>query len=384
MIRFPERRLSLLLIFVALITACTATTGNGPTAVTTAVTSTTPMSDALLDAQTRFEYPAIVSRLENTVAESPTDVTARLSLVYGYLKTGQYHKARPEAEWLQQHGDRLGANAKLWLAALRARIDDDSTREIAAWRRVVAANPRDRWAHYELAAALSMVEDYAGAAVQAARALQIEPDPGQWEASWVHYLLSKALTRSGQHEQAIAVAEASSGNATTWRSTYFRMALAQIAAGDAQLAETFADDYRQVSIADGRNNESYTEANIALFFYELGDYERAIGHARKAYELDPKGYQSWALAYNLTENGLAREGLQIMDKAAAEFPNDPHVLAARGWTLYRMGRHEEAREMLIEAQANSERKIFYIDRIRETIEAALNGGDAKARAPWLG
>lgn len=354
------------------------------TAAPTPAATTVSARDALFSAGSRFEYPDIVSQLEEALAAAPNDAETRLALVYGYLKIGEYDKARAQVNQTQGRRDRLDQRGRLWLDAFETRINDEPRREIDAWQRVVDVSPDDRWAHYEHAVSLANVENYAGAAAAATRALRIEPDPREWEASWIYYLQSKSLARSGQHQAAVASAAAARGSATTWRSTFFRMALAQIAAGDTALSDTVADDYRRISSIDGRNNLSYTEANIALFFYELGDYERAVDHARRAYDLDPKGYQAWALSYNLTEMGRAEEGLEIIEKAAVEFPDDAHVLAARGWTLFRLGRMEEARQSLIAAQANSERKVFYIDRMRKTIETALGGGEADVDAPWLG
>lgn len=371
------RRLTAVLAAACVMTACAA--GGGPEAASSAA------RDALFGAQTRHEYPDAVSRLERASRDAPDDVKARIALAYGYLKLSRYDEARAAIAELETRRDRLDENDELWLSALGARVEDDTGREIAAWRRLVDTYPQERWAFYELAVALSTTEEYALAARAAERALRLEPDPAKWEASWIYYLRSKALFRAGRYGEAAAAAEAGRVNESTWRSTYFRMALAMIATGDTEIADNFPDEYRAISQREGRNNEAYTEANLALGFYELRYYDSAIEHARRAYALEPGGYQSWALAYSLAENGQAAEALEVMERAAASFPEDAHVSAARGWTLFRLGRLEEALQAVSAAQTKAPRRIFYIERMLDTIRSAIADPDGKPQAgPWLG
>lgn len=376
-------RLATLLVGIALF-GCQpntppAATGSQQPSETAAVSARA----ALYEAKTRYEYPDAIARLEQAVADGANDATTRFALVYGYLKTGRYDKALPLADGIEDAD--LSASDKVWLQALQARAADDPRREIAAWQRVVATYPADRWAWYELAVARSTVEDYPAAAHAAAQALSLVADPAKWEASWIYYLQAKALFRAGRYEQAVAAGTAGRENQTTWRSTYYRTALAQIAAGDAAMKDTFVDEYRDISTREGRNNTSYTEANLALAFYELGDFERGITHAREAYELDQSGYQSWALAYNLAESGRVEDAMQIMERAAVAFPEDAHVQAAKGWVLFRLGRHEDALAAVTNAQGLSARRVHYIQRMRTTIAAALADPDgAEPERPWLG
>ncbi|MFK7888667.1 MAG: tetratricopeptide repeat protein [Gammaproteobacteria bacterium] len=271
--------------------------------------------DALYNAKTRYEYPSIIEALETAAGQDPRNSATRLSLVYAFLKRGQYDKARPYVASLLRDPAGLDATERLWLDALDAQVSDRPFATIEGWHAVTQAFPTDRWAWYELATASANIEDYSGAANAAGEALRIESDPAKWEASWIYYLQSKALFRSGQVDGAIAAARAGKSNASTWRSTYFRMAIAQVAGGNREVADGFVQTYQDISKREGRNNAAYTAANIALFYYELGQYERAIEYAQEAYGPGGGSYPMWALSYSLVEAGRVDEALEVIARS---------------------------------------------------------------------
>lgn len=341
--------------------------------------------EQLLGAKTRFEYPNAVATLERAVAADPEHGPTRIALAYALLKQSKFDEAEVHLAAAEETEATLVPVDRLWLAGMRARVDDAIEREIAAWETLTEAVPDNRWAWYELAVARSMAGRWADSAVAAATALELEPDPAKWEASWIYYLHSKALYRSGQVEAAGPAGAAGRANATTWRSTFYRMAIGQVAAGEKD-AESLVEEYWSISNAEGRNNESYTEANVALFYFELGDYPAAVEHARRALELNPDAYQYWTLVYALSESDAVDEAVEVAERAAAAFPDDPYVLAARGWALYRAGDLEPARAALLAARAASPRRHTRAEAGLAVVEAALADAQAEPAPPipWLG
>ncbi|MEM1092211.1 MAG: tetratricopeptide repeat protein [Pseudomonadota bacterium] len=342
----------------------------------------------LFDAPNRYAYPDAIEALERVIAANPGDPKANLMLIYALGKSGKYEEAKPYLKTAQQARNRLGARDQLWLAALTARVDDEKSEEPARWRLVVDKFPDDRWAWYELASSHLSLEQFAQSAEAASEALSLEPDPARWEASWIYYLHSKALFREGRFAEAAVAAEAGRDNATTWRSTYFRMAMAQAAAGQVEDVVSLVDRYREISLDEGRNNESYTEANIALFYHELGDYARAVEHARRSLELEAGAYQAWALAYCLTDNQEPLEALEVLRTAAEGFPDNPHVMASRSYALLVLGRLDEARASIQAAEAASARKNVFFSQLAARIErrasGATTGGSGREERLWLG
>lgn len=374
------------------VSACGSSNDSPGDAANTATQEESPSSllqrgkTLLFNAKTRYEYPKAVELLTQAVAEDPENAEARLALVYAYAKTGKYDEAAVTIMPVRNNRDALGARDLLWLDALDAKISDQSTLEVERWLDTVEAFPNDRWAWYELATANAVIGKHSEAAAAATKALEVEPERSKWEASWIYYLQSKALFRSGQFDEAIAAGAAGRGNETTWRSTYYRMAMAEIAAGNQETAANFVDDYLTISNAEGRNNTSFTHTNIALFYYELGDYKQAITHAQRAVELEPASYQTWSLAYALTENGNPDEALMLIENAATDFPDDKHALVAKAWVLFRLGQLDLALESVLAAKSGLYRQNHYFNEVEKIIiDAKQRSKDVSSyAAPWLG
>jgi len=342
--------------------------------------------DILYHAKTRYEYPKAIEHLEAALNSNPDDFKTQFHLIYAYLKRSKYAEAGRIANKLSKNLGALSAKERLWFEALNAKINDDSTAEIAAWKKVVSAHPLDRWAWYELAVAHSTLQQYANAATSGGKALEAEADPAKWESSWVYYLISKAYYRSGQYEKGAAAAEKGKHNQTTWRATYFRQSLAELKSGAQSDHKTIIAEYIEVSNKEGRNKLPYTHTNIALFYHELGDLDNAEIYARKAFMKEPQAYQHWALGFVLADNGKVEEALQILDKAASEFTDNNYIHAARGWTLYRLGRLEDARTAFKTAKAHSKRRNYSIEGMAKIIDNAISNPNAPSapQIPWLG
>jgi len=342
--------------------------------------------DKLYNAETRYEYSKAVESLQAAYKSNPNSVETKFHLAYAYLKRGKYDKSKALLDSLNDDDKGLTKSQKLWLPALTAKVDDQTSVEIKAWQKVVKNEPFDRWAWYELAAVQSTAELYADSAKSAEKALEAEPDPAKWESSWIYYLLSKAYYRSGQYEAGIAAAQKGKDNKTTWRSTYFRQSLAGLKSGQLTDHKKIVEEYIDVSNAEGRNNITYTYANVALFYHELGDLENAEIYARKAYKEDPKGYQSWALGFILADNGKAKEALKILTEGAENFPENNYVHAAKGWAEYRLGNVDDAQRSFAKSKEKTNRRNYSLEGMAAVIDEAVKNPNApKApQIPWLG
>ena len=81
---------------------------------------------------------------------------------------------------------------------------------------------------------------------------------------------------------------------------------------------------------------------------QAGELEAAAAAYRSALKLEPFHQRAsndlaWLLGEQLDK---PHEALEIADKAAARYPNDPHLLDTRGAILMRLGRWTDARRDL--------------------------------------
>lgn len=340
----------------------------------------------LYNAETRFEYPKAISIFENIISLEPDNAEAHFELIYAYLKQQRFNDAKPVLETLLPKRNNLSQKQNLWLDAFESSINDDNEAEILAWEKVTNNYPDDRWGFYELSIAYSLFQNYEKAAEASEAALRLEPSSSKWGATWIYYLHSKSLYRSGQYEKAIKAANAGKDNPTSWRSTFFRMKLAEIKNGSLTDVQSAIDEYIEISNTEGRNNLTYTHANIALFYFELGDYQNAEKYARMSYEADQSAYQTWTLGFSLIENGKHKEAFDLLSEGSETHPSDFMVQLGKGWAHYRLNQFEEARNAILKAKEISPRKHHDIEKSLEIVNAAISNPEApKAPSiPWLG
>ncbi len=125
-----------------------------------------------------------------------------------------------------------------------------------------------------------------------------------------------------------------------------------------------ANDYIKKLIVFAKENSS-TEANIstglANIYSDAGILDKAEGYYRKAHYLEPeKGWSLNNLAYFLIdkERNIA-EGLELIDKALVQSPNNSNYMDTKGWGLYKQGKYKEALGFL--EKADSLKTIYYHD-----------------------
>jgi tetratricopeptide (TPR) repeat protein len=301
----------------------------------------------------RFEYAEIARQLELALASDPEAHHARLLRIAALIKADDRGAAGREMTRLAPARNQLDDLARIELRVLAAHLAGRPQEEIRFLTELLAHRPEDRWLRYELARAHADLEEYAGAVEYIREALALTDTEERWEGSWIHCLHSEAILRSGGNPRdAIAAALAGRGEATTWGPTLYRLALAQYAAGETEAGQKSLDEYIGWSREKGGMSDALVQIRLGEFFYELGDYKQAEKHLRDALALDPDNtYGLWALGYLLIEKpGGLEEGRKLIDRGLELAPEDPNLLDARGWALYRANRVAEGYSWIRRAQ----------------------------------
>ncbi len=130
-------------------------------------------------------------------------------------------------------------------------------------------------------------------------------------------------------------------------------------------------------------NSTKAHSNAGAAFTHFRRYEEALAHLRRSIEIQPYGYPvPWStagmvlttlgrddearemyegavrngteepavfnnLGFQLVDRGLdIPRGLELLERAVEQWPDDPEVLDSLGWAYYRVGRYSEAHERL--------------------------------------
>ena len=118
--------------------------------------------------------------------------------------------------------------------------------------------------------------------------------------------------------------------------------------------------YREaLRIDDASDHAATAESNLAYALWEHGDTSRALEHAERAVEIDPRFAEGWYnRAFFLQERGLSEEARRCIDNAIRLGLRTGTTLEEKARILESLGEHEEAERVADEAF-----------ELRESIEA---------------
>lgn len=334
----------------------------------------------LFNSRDRADYDKALMLLRSAVTKEPDNPAAHLMLAYGLAQKAKFEDARAHLAIAEANRSQLSRQDGLWLDAVQARASRDNARDVAAWEKVLAAFPEDRWAAYELAVAHYRGENWAAGLAAVERALALEPDARQWRGSILTYMHSLTLSRLGRHEEAIAAAEPGLAFPGTRRAVAFRKGIAQIASGSVSDPEKGLRDYKSAVRDEGDLSEARYLANAAALLFEAGALSTALDYAQQAHALDDGFFPSLVLAYMLAESGEGEQALGVLEQPLTTGPDNLYLLAAQGWSLYRLGRFDEAAATLRRAQAIAPHAHSAVAHHLPIVERALKDPAAKPAA----
>ncbi len=321
----------------------------------------------LFNPQRRSDYADAVVLLEDLTQSQPTDSSLWLDLGYAYTTQNKFEQSRAALAKADQYSRSLSGTKLGWLAALNARVADNAEKEIQAWNALTKLDPKNRWVWYQLGSILYRTQYYDEASSAFENALLLDSRDQAWAATYIHYLNAKSYYRAGKLKESLQASLPGQRIKITERANFYRQAMAELALGSDKKVSEIIQKYRRLSNKGRSFDESIFQTNLANFFFELGDYDSAIDYARRAYELKPGQYQSWSLAYALVESGNASEAIALLQNA----PQKLHTLAVKGWAYYRLGKFNQAQELLLAAKASQARIHYGVERDLAIVESAL-------------
>lgn len=112
------------------------------------------------------------------------------------------------------------------------------------------------------------------------------------------------------------------------------------------------DEFRQVLADPAYPTPHLTELNLGLLYAEQGRYDEAVTHLRRSVGIDPKFFKAhFHLASILDQIGQLLEAAREYEVAEPAFRNDGEYWYRRGFTYYRLGETEKARESLLRVRS---------------------------------
>jgi tetratricopeptide (TPR) repeat protein len=156
---------------------------------------------------------------------------------------------------------------------------------------------------------------------------------------------------------------------------FYFWAVCAVSRGDSVLASQLIEEYRLTKARIGET-DSY-EFYRCRIYYLAKDYKRAESEFRLFLSANPDHARGTLyLARTLIEGELDPvEGLDLINALLESSPEDLDLLYSRAYALHKLGRHQEALELLEMNHANSfasyRTREKYLQEVREAISADL-------------
>lgn len=183
------------------------------------------------------------------------------------------------------------------------------------------------------------------------------------------YYLGLCYTHLDKYDEALLYLEQVVSSDLSFTHVYqSRMILGYIYAvtGRHRLAEF---EFRNI-LEDGFDSAK-THAALAYTLYEQGQPEDAVDELERALELDPHNANALnSMGFMLAETGEdLRRAVDCCQRAVRIRPRNPAYLDSLGWAYFKLGRVDEAREVLRTALSNAPNEKEIAAHLREVMRS---------------
>ena len=184
------------------------------------------------------------------------------------------------------------------------------------------------------------------------------------------YYLGLCYTHLGRHDEALLYLEQVVSSELSFTHVYqSRMILGYIYSVTRRfrLAEF---EFRK--LLDDGFDSARTHAALAFVLHAQGNTDGAIAELERALELDPENSNALnSLGYILADTGRdPRRAVDCCRRALRRNPNNPAYLDSLGWAYHRLGRTDEARDVLRSALEASPRNKEIASHLRQVLQRA--------------
>jgi tetratricopeptide (TPR) repeat protein len=125
-------------------------------------------------------------------------------------------------------------------------------------------------------------------------------------------------------------------------------AICAFSKGDTQAAENILIEYKSIRQNILHCTEAMISSGVGVIYSSSGLFDEAESYYRDAIQKDPENL-NWVhdFAWFLIDNDInVAEGIDLLDGILASYPEYWPSLDAKGWGLYKQGKHEEALALL--------------------------------------
>ena len=301
------------------------------------------------DAFKYVELESAVAWFTKAIQEDSTFINAYVFNTYANLMNGRSGAAKYWVNKAYEYRADLAIEEKLVLDQLYAYFYETPYEEIKYLKQLIEIDDMNPMYWHQLGFAYYKLFEYEDAVKSWEQIFRIHEKWGTDYANpYPYFLMGDALHKLGEHEKEkkiLALGHRVYPNAIMIQQ---HQAICAYSHGRIQEAEDILVEYKSIRQNILHCTEAMVSSGIGAIYSQSGQYEKAESYYRDAIKQEPDNlYWVYEFAWFLIDKEIdVEEGLELADEIIADSPEYWPAIDAKGWALYKLGRHEEALELL--------------------------------------
>ena len=301
------------------------------------------------DAFNYVELESAVAWFTKAIQEDSTFINAYVFNTYANLMNGRSGAAKYWVNKAYEYRADLAIEEKLALDQLYAYFYETPYEEIKYLKQLIEIDEMNPLYWHQLGFAYYKLFEYEEAVKSWDQIFRIHEKWGTDYANpYPYFLLGDALHKLGEHEkekEILALGNRVFPNAIMIQQ---HQAICAYSHGRIQEAEDILVEYKSIRQNILHCTEAMVSSGIGAIYTQSGQIEKAKSYYRDAIKQEPENlYWVYEFAWFLIDKEIdVEEGLELADEIIADSPEYWPAIDAKGWALYKLGRYEEALELL--------------------------------------
>jgi len=319
-----------------------------------------------------MNFPLATEMFQAAIKIDSNFTIAKVMLAILYLNQGMVDEAKKCSISSYERRDQLSRMDKIsseWCYSVCFGTPNETLRYL---RNALEIDDQQPGIHYNIGVFYNIIYQYDKAIVELKKSLEIFKKWGI-KPMWVNsYLaLGFAYQKSGEYKKAEKLYKRAEEDFPDNIGLIFNQAVLALSEGKTKDAEEYIKKYKSIQ-EDNSWPEVAITADVASIYSEANILDGAEKYYRKALSLEPDNpILMNNLAYFLIDKDRnINEGLELIDKIPAFYPDNYSFLYTKGWGLYKQGKYQESLEILQKSWDLRREKAIYDHAAFLHLEAA--------------
>jgi len=325
-----------------------------------------------LNAFGKTDFPTAQNWLLKAIAIDSNFTLATMHIAFTYGNQRIYDQAK---KWCLKYSsieDLLSPKSKIIAGFSYATFFETPYEEIKYLKQYLELDDQSATMHWQLGDSYRKLAQWDRAIPEFEKSLELFHKQGL-KPFWIYEytFLGLAYHETHQFKKENKLYKKAEQDFPEYPALIYNQAVLALSEGQTKDANDYIEEYTSL-LRERSSNEADITTNLASIYSDAGDLDEAETYYKKALSLEP---QSPARLDNLgyfliNRDRNINEGLELIDKALSLRPDSYNYLHHKGWGLFKLGKYQEALEILQKSWDLRKEKAVYNHEAWLHLEAA--------------